>query len=490
MRENSFDSTSSCIVNEANNLTKQVNNSADKWKRIELAIRDNLQYFENGRKFCAYCGFSETNSNGLILGRCYGCQMVYYCSQEHQHLDWLEHHMPKCAELEWVALGELIQSIPASPALTSAGMYWPDQFRPQTWTEWFDIRAEVVQVAKQTALVLEKNFFSSNKHLEGNNQINIILNKLNRREPTVSDLIDGLLAAVTDSITYALTIGNSLLKLGVDPNLKPVCIHLLHPPNELIEDLAYLIQSTYGSDDTALTSSTIYESIDRASVDQIIKKKFHELTNMFPLNKGIEIVFISTNTLVDKTSLDWSKLLNPPFMKTQMHKSLPLSDKHLHVSAWQGTYSNYIRYACQIEDFATPDLVVSFHPSFTSSPQKLVIDWTDDLKVILTSQFPCLFTFFDKEEKQKAFNILNAFQANFVCVQSNQFSSLMLKQMAIKPNHVYASNSFYLIINGFANVESDSRYSYSVNVQHQIGNLLFFLVIIYVINYCLYKNLM
>ncbi len=432
--------------------------SVSKWKKIELTIRDNLQVFENGRKFCAYCGLSEItdeeNSNSqqkcLILGRCYGCQMVYYCSQEHQHLDWLEQHMPKCAELEWVALCELIQSIPASPALTQPGMYWPRNYSPQTWTDWFTFRDELVQVAKQTAEKLEKNCFSpAQKH----NQINIILNKLNRREPTVSDLADGLLAAVTDSITYALTIGNALKSLGVDPSQEPVCIHLLQPPIELLDELAFLIQSN---------SETAPESLDQTAIDQAVRKRFYELTNMFEGSRGIEIVFISTETVLEN-GVDWSKLMNRPFMKAEMHKSLPLNDKELFISAWQGSYSNYIRYACQIEGYSLPDLVVSFHPSFTSSPQKLINDWTDDLKVILNNRLPCLLTFSDSDEKQKAYNVLNAFQSNFVSVESNQFSSLMLKQMATKPNHVYAANSFYIVIDGFANVEIDPRHA-------QIGN--------------------
>lgn len=169
-----------------NTFDQSLQQAQTKWKKIELAISENLQFFENGRKFCAYCGMGEENeSTGqkhMILGRCYGCQMVYYCSQEHQHLDWLDHHMPKCAELEWVALGELIQSIPASPALTDSGMYWPQDYAPQSWTDWFSIRDDLVQIAKQTAITLEKNCFSSKR---AQNQINIVLNRLNRREPTV-----------------------------------------------------------------------------------------------------------------------------------------------------------------------------------------------------------------------------------------------------------------------------------------------------------------
>ncbi len=146
-----------------------------------------------------------------------------------------------------------------------------------------------------------------------------------------------------------------------------------------------------------------------------------------------------------------------------MNKSLPLANnKEIYVSAWQGSYSHYIRYACQIEGYSLPDLTVAFHPTFTSSPQRLINDWTDDLKVILNSGRPCLLTFSDAVEKERAFRVLNAFQAHFVSVESNQFSSLMLKQVPAKPNQVFAANSFSMIIKGFANdfdAQVDSNYA-------------------------------
>ena len=122
------------------NYSSSTHKDTEIWKQTEYTIKDNLQQFDMARKFCAYCGQTEGSiseslssdeqtqqqSNHLTLGRCYGCQMVYYCNQEHQHLDWLENHMPKCAELEWVALGELIQSIPIALPLPKLAMWWPD----------------------------------------------------------------------------------------------------------------------------------------------------------------------------------------------------------------------------------------------------------------------------------------------------------------------------------------------------------------------------
>ena len=269
------------------------------------------------------------------------------------------------------------------------------------------------------------------------------MSKFNRREPTYSDLVDGLLAAITDSMSYALSIGEALLKTNTRPALKPVCIHLLHPPKDIL-------------------------SVELGHLEESLKAKFYELTNMFPFNKGFEIVLISSDT-----SVDWSKALPAPFMKTQLNNSLPLGQKSLYVSAWQGTYAHYIKYVCQIEGYAQPDLVVAFQPNFAKSPHKLMMDWTDDLKIILTNSFACLFTFSDKDEKQKAFNVLDAFQTHFVSVQSNQFSSLMLKQLPQKPNCVYAKSSFCIVIRGFKR-DSESSANKYLNSELTLGRTSFY----------------
>ena len=69
--------------------------------------------------------------------------------------------------------------------------------------------------------------------------------------------------------------------------------------------------------------------------------------------------------------------------------------------------------------------------------------------MLLTGHYPCLFTFSDKEENQRAHSVLAAFQAHFVAMHGNQFSSLLLKQATNRPNHVQAVNSFAMIIKGF-----------------------------------------
>lgn len=397
------------------------------WSEIEFNLRSRTEFLDSARKFCAYCGHQDSD----LLGRCYGCQMIYYCSQEHQHLDWIENHMPKCAELEWAALCQIMQSIPIDLSPVYCNVPWSTS-QVTTWTDWFELRSDLVASIRQLSKTIHEEIFTSK---------NLILN---RRQPQVNDVLDGILARVTQIMSFPITIGSCLKNLNISPDLKPLCIHILYPPMELFDDLV-----------------ANFINGDLQDLDFCVKKKFHEILNMFPqCNNSIEFVLISTNCYLNtanfdqmaKTELiDWSKLIQSPVLKKDF--DLLRSKRGIFVSAWQGSYSNYIKYACNnSEGFLEPDLVVAFDPSFTKSPHKLITDWTDELKIILTSNFSCLFTFSDKLELDKAFNILNAFQTNIVTCQSNRFSSLMFRQdEPTKPNNVHSTNGFYILLKGFSN---------------------------------------
>lgn len=170
----------------------------DIWKQLEHRMNVGLELAELGRRYCAYCGLKEDTTTedecgggkkkqgvggggggGVILGRCYGCQLTYYCSQEHQHLDWLEAHMPKCAELEWVSLCELVQAIQISVPLPASGQFWPMSAAVatdvRTWTDWFELRGDLVKCAHSVAKSMEQNLINR-AHFN---------NKLNRREPSL-----------------------------------------------------------------------------------------------------------------------------------------------------------------------------------------------------------------------------------------------------------------------------------------------------------------
>lgn len=186
------------------------------WRQVERRMYTALEASEQSRRMCAYCGIREDDDerrddNGEpsakpLLGRCYGCQLTYYCSQEHQHLDWLQSHMPRCAELEWVGLCELVQATQIALPLPGVGEFWPPLSNVATWTDWFELRADLVKCAHLVAKTMEQNLWSrANSATAAATTV-----KLNRREPTASEIVDGLLAQVTDSITYALTLGDAI----------------------------------------------------------------------------------------------------------------------------------------------------------------------------------------------------------------------------------------------------------------------------------------
>ena len=164
---------------ETNNNNDDDDDSPDDiWLQVKHRMQVGLELSESVRRFCAYCGLKEVERSGLIMGRCYGCQLTYYCSQEHQHLDWLEAHMPKCAQLEWVSLCELVQATHIVVPLPGAAQYWTTSSATSvvaTWTDWFEMRSDLVRCAHLVAESMQQNLISQ-AHFS---------NTLNRREPSL-----------------------------------------------------------------------------------------------------------------------------------------------------------------------------------------------------------------------------------------------------------------------------------------------------------------
>jgi hypothetical protein len=76
--------------------------------------------------------------------------------------------------------------------------------------------------------------------------------------------VDGLLASVTDLLTHVLTIGKAVVYFGLQPNVRPLAIHILSGFNKI--DLV-------GNDQSSSN----------------LPARFHELLNMFPDNKVSEV---------------------------------------------------------------------------------------------------------------------------------------------------------------------------------------------------------
>ncbi|RNA17815.1 MSS51 mitochondrial [Brachionus plicatilis] len=401
--------------------------SSKMWSEVQFNLKSSIESADSARKFCAYCGLEDA----ALLGRCYGCQMIYYCSQEHQYLDWMEKHMPKCAELEWASLCQIMESIPIDLSPVYCNLAWSSD-RVATWTDWFELRSDLVESVRQLSKTIHQEVFTNKSVI------------LNCREPQLGDILDGILARVTQIMSFPITIGSTLKSLNISPESKPLCIHILYPPQELFDDLVANFVSGQTED-----------------LDFCVKKKFYEILNMFPESgNSIEFVLISTNCYLNTANfdqsanaelIDWSKLVQSPVLKKDF--DLLRSKRSVVLSGWQGSYANYIKYACKNSDgFLEPDLVVAFDPTFTKSAHQLITDWTDELKIVLTSNYSCLFTFSDKLELDKAFNLLNAFQTNVVACQPNQFSSLMFRQSdPTQPNNVHSANGYFILLKGFSN---------------------------------------
>lgn len=211
----SMDSTATLVAGSCRAGDQEEDNI---WMQVERRMYAGLESNEQKRRYCAYCGVKEDTAMtaddrdssaapAVLLGRCYGCQLTYYCSQEHQHLDWLQSHMPRCAELEWVGLCELVQATQITLPLPGLGQFWTQPCNSiATWTDWFEMRTDLVKCAHLVAKTMEQNLW----HKQQQQQRRRLPSKLNRREPTAGELVDGLLAQVTDSMTYALTLGDAI----------------------------------------------------------------------------------------------------------------------------------------------------------------------------------------------------------------------------------------------------------------------------------------
>jgi hypothetical protein len=72
---------------------------SDKWDKDERIINDKFlaivaKTFDDGTSQCCYWACEHPNVEKLLT--CTGCDVVKYCSKEHQKLDWLWEHKGEC----------------------------------------------------------------------------------------------------------------------------------------------------------------------------------------------------------------------------------------------------------------------------------------------------------------------------------------------------------------------------------------------------------
>ena len=101
-------------------------------------------------------------------------------------------------------------------------------------------------------------------------------------------------------MTYALTLGDAMRKCGIEPSQRPVCVHVLMPHVGLFDDLIGLFVDALGRREVDDQDEI---KLDQDDIDLAMKRKFFELANMFPGNKGFELVLIATDTVLDTANL-------------------------------------------------------------------------------------------------------------------------------------------------------------------------------------------
>ncbi|CAF4879543.1 unnamed protein product, partial [Rotaria socialis] len=362
------------------------------WSSIEAIIRQRLDLNEIDRRYCAVCG-----RQGPSLSRCFGCQMVYYCGEEHQAEDWSKEHAQKCTQLEWVALGEFIQALPAQPPLPNIGDKWQISLKEiNNWKSWFSIRTNIVHLANNTANVLKT-----------------LLHLTDKRQPTDQNAVDGLLAAVTDLLTNVLTIGKAIVSFGLQPNIRPLVIHILSGFNKI-------------------------DLVDRNQSSSNLPVRFHELLNMFPDNKGVELVIVIGDD--DQDDTDYSSL---PHAKLK-------PDRLIITTTGKGRLLDTFEEKRLQRPVA--DLIVYLNAVHLFLPSN-----KEELKSMLTKQRPTLLTFEDQEEFYQAQRCLSTKGANIHQAGLNQFSSLIIRQRSNKPNSTYSKNSYQILLNTIAINNSAGR---------------------------------
>ena len=71
-------------------------------KQIDKELGNTTPSFTPTRTHCSYCGVAHSPPK-VRLNPCSGCHCVYYCSKEHQRIDWkmkINGHKEQCKKLQ------------------------------------------------------------------------------------------------------------------------------------------------------------------------------------------------------------------------------------------------------------------------------------------------------------------------------------------------------------------------------------------------------
>lgn len=143
-----------------------------------------------------------------------------------------------------------------------------------------------------------------------------IWKNVSRTRPDDADLRQSLWRLQSEFLSRVLTVGSAVQMCGLDPNTKPLTVHI--------------------------AGASHNETMGARLTD------FDELGHMFPEHEGIEIVMVGP------------EVVNGPIMRPPLKAFGPR--RKVFISAYKGLYHQFWEELVEKEEAAKPDLVVGFHP--------------------------------------------------------------------------------------------------------------------------------
>ncbi|XP_008312847.1 putative protein MSS51 homolog, mitochondrial [Cynoglossus semilaevis] len=350
--------------------------------------KDMFQRMEETFQFCTGCKkLPEHLTEGQSLKRCVKCLNVYYCTKDCQKKDWSQ-HKKVCKTLRLVAIDRLVEWLIFTGNLPLPTEKWSKPaVEVKNWEDWICMRGDLTP--HLDAVIADTN-------------METIWKNVSRTRPDDADLRQSLWRLQSEFLSRVLTVGSAVQMCGLDPNTKPLTVHI--------------------------AGASHNETMGARLTD------FDELGHMFPEHEGIEIVMVGP------------EVVNGPILRPPLKAFGPR--RMVFISAYKGLYHQFWEELVEKEEAAKPDLVVGFHPGFHAN-QGLIEGWLPTLLLLRDYDIPSFFTMYSEMELTYSLQILQELE---MCIKDhgpNPFTSLKPEQVQASPNKtpVYC-NSHYVFFQG------------------------------------------
>ncbi|XP_034049788.1 putative protein MSS51 homolog, mitochondrial [Thalassophryne amazonica] len=382
---------SKVILNKLNMKDYKEYRAAVEGKPTGISFRNYKEMFqkmEDTFKFCNGCSkLPEHLTEEQALKRCVKCLNVYYCSKDCQRKDWPQ-HKKVCKTLRLVAIDRLVEWLMFTGDLPFTTEEWSKPTAEvKTWDDWLPMQGELVPHLDSI--------------LASANMVNLWKNA-NRPRPDNADLRQSIWRIQSEFLSRVLTVGMAMQHFGLDPQAKPITIHLVGASHN--------------------------ETMGARLTD------YDELNRMFPGHQGIEVVMVGPEVV-------HGPIMRPPLMAFGPRK-------RVYISTYKGLYHQFWEDLLEKAQAAKPDLVIGFHPGFHAN-QGLVEGWLPTLLLLRDYNIPSFFTMFSEMELKYSLEILQELEMDIKDSGPNPFTSQKPEQVQACPNkNLVYCNSHYVSFHG------------------------------------------